>query len=111
MEPGRPLEKQKGKRQNEKLLLWLFSFSVLKIHTTQNENTVRLFRLINYNSYHLIKKSLCGFQNCREQRKESVPQSLTKVTDKIKAYEKMAEHDYSKLSYILYHHREQRPYL
>lgn len=42
MEPGRPLEKQKEKRQNEKLL-WLFSISVLKIHATQNETTVRFF--------------------------------------------------------------------
>lgn len=58
----------KGERKdNVKLLSLLFSFSVLRIHTIQSENTVRLFRLINYNFCYLIRKPLRGLQNFREE--------------------------------------------
>lgn len=108
---GRPSENQKEKENNAKLWLWLLCFSFLKIHTTQNENNVRLFRLINYNSCHQIRKPLRGFQNCSEHRKQ-FPLSMANVIVRIKVYEQKApQHDYYKASYILHRHREQRPYL
>jgi hypothetical protein len=60
---GRLLGKQHAKeRHNAKLLSPLFNFSVLKFHTIESENIVRLFRLIMFISCHLIRKPLCRLQ-------------------------------------------------
>ena len=87
------LRETSGKQEDNTKWSLLFSFSVPKIRTTQNENTVRLFKLINYNFCHLIRKPLCGLHKCRECTRRSVSPKPGESPQKIKACEQKALQD------------------
>lgn len=78
MEPGKPLKKQKVKEKTQCKTVKLLSFN-----NPYNSKTARLFKLINYYSYHLIRKSLYGLQTGRNIE-SSFPKDWENLKTKLK---------------------------
>lgn len=86
-------------KENEKANKVVTTVQLPSSKSTQLElKSVRLFRLINDNSCHLVRKPSRGLHPCRACTRQSVPQSLYKSTQ-VKALEQKAcEGDYSRLN-------------